>query len=121
MPGSAALLVLVLGAGLSFLGCLGAFGPALRTTRSAVALYLAGSAGIALLGLRACTARSFARAAATAAAAGRRELALDAARRRAAEAEATPADPDAAEAARREAARSALAGLRALLKGRPPA
>ena len=68
-PGSAALLLLALGAGLSFLGCLGAFGPAFRTTRSAVALYLCGSAGVALLGLRACSARSFARAATAAAAA----------------------------------------------------
>jgi len=58
--------------------------------------------------------------------AGRRELALDAARLRAttgaaAAESATAADPDAAEAARREAARTALAGLRTLLKGRPPA
>ena len=62
-------------------------------------------------------------AAATEADAGRRELALDAARLRAAEAEATPAEPDpvAAEAARRAAARSALGALRDLLKGRPPA
>ncbi|MEI2808531.1 MAG: hypothetical protein V9G18_22080 [Albidovulum sp.] len=60
-------------------------------------------------------------AAQTEADAGRRELALDAARRRAAEAEATPADPAAAEAARRAAARSALGALRDLLKGRPPA
>ncbi len=57
--------------------------------------------------------------------AGRRELALDAARLRAttgaaAAESATAADPDAAEAARREAARTALAGLRTLLKGRPP-
>jgi hypothetical protein len=62
-------------------------------------------------------------AAATEADVGRRELALEAARRRATAevAEpATPAGPVAAEAARREAARSALAGLRALLKGRPP-
>ena len=54
---------------------------------------------------------------------GRRELALEAARLRAATgaaAEPAAADPDAAEAARREAARTALAGLRALLKGRPP-
>ncbi|MEI2806919.1 MAG: hypothetical protein V9G18_13555 [Albidovulum sp.] len=64
-------------------------------------------------------------AAATEADAGRRELALDAARLRATAAEAAPAEPGAsavaAEAARRESARSALAGLRALLKGRPPA
>ncbi len=57
---------------------------------------------------------------------GRRELALDAARLRAttgaaAESATAGADPDAAEAARREAARTALAGLRTLLKGRPPA
>ena len=57
-------------------------------------------------------------AAATEADAGRRELALDAARRRA---EAEPAEPAAAEAARRAAARSALGALRNLLKGRPPA
>ena len=62
-------------------------------------------------------------AAATEADAGRRELALDAARRRAgADADATPtAEPAAAEAARRAAARSALGALRDLLKGRPPA
>ncbi len=57
---------------------------------------------------------------------GRRELALDAARLRAAtgaaaESATAGADPDAAEATRHEAARTALAGLRALLKGRPPA
>jgi len=57
---------------------------------------------------------------------GRRELALDAARLRAttgaaAESATAGADPDAAEATRREAARIALAGLRTLLKGRPPA
>ena len=61
-------------------------------------------------------------AAATEADEGRRELNLDAARLRAAEAEATPtADPAAAETARREVARTALAALRNLLKGRPPA
>ncbi len=61
-------------------------------------------------------------AAQTEADAGRRELALDAARRRAGEAaEAAPAEPAAAEAARRAAARSALGALRDLLKGRPPA
>ncbi|MEI2804513.1 MAG: hypothetical protein V9G18_00750 [Albidovulum sp.] len=59
-------------------------------------------------------------AAQTEADAGRRELALDAARLRAT-AGAAPADPDAAEAARRAAARSALGALRDLLKGRPPA
>ena len=57
-------------------------------------------------------------AAQTEADAGRRELALDAARLRAG---ADAADPDAAEAARRAAARSALGALRDLLKGRPPA
>ncbi len=56
-------------------------------------------------------------AAATEADAGRRELALDAARLRAG----ADADPAAAEAARRAAARSALGALRDLLKGRPPA
>ncbi|MEI2806903.1 MAG: hypothetical protein V9G18_13470, partial [Albidovulum sp.] len=50
---------------------------------------------------------------------GRRELALDAARRRAEAAE--PAEPAAAETARRDAARTALGALRNLLKGRPPA
>ena len=60
-------------------------------------------------------------AAATEADAGRRELALDAARRRAEAEPAEPADPAAAEAARRAAARSALGALRDLLKGRPPA
>lgn len=57
---------------------------------------------------------------------GRRELALESARRRAAES-AAAADPaaaaeaaEAAEAARRETARSALGALRTLLKGRPP-
>ena len=60
-------------------------------------------------------------AAATEADAGRRELALDAARRRAEAEPAEPAEPAAAEAARRAAARSALGALRALLKGRPPA
>ena len=62
-------------------------------------------------------------AAQTEADAGRRELALDAARRRAAAdaVPAVPAEPAAAEAARRDAARSALGALRNLLKGRPPA
>lgn len=62
-------------------------------------------------------------AAEAAADAGRRELALDAARRRA-EVEAAapePADTAAAETARRATARSALGALRSLLKGRPPA
>jgi hypothetical protein len=68
-PGSAALLFLLLLAGLSFLGCLGFFGPARRTTGIVVALYVSGSAGVALLGLRACLARSFVRGAAGAAAA----------------------------------------------------
>jgi hypothetical protein len=58
-------------------------------------------------------------AAASEADAGRRELALDAARRRAEAAEA--AEPADAETARREAARTALGALRNLLKGRPPA
>jgi hypothetical protein len=59
-------------------------------------------------------------AAQTEADAGRRELALDAARLRAG-ADAAAAEPAAAEAARRAAARSALGALRDLLKGRPPA
>jgi len=61
-------------------------------------------------------------AAATDADAGRRELALDAARLRA-EAGGAPEATDAAasETARRATARAALAGLRSLLKGRPPA
>lgn len=65
-------------------------------------------------------------AAATEADQGRRELALDAARRRAAVAEANPTDPAAAtdaaaaESARRATARAALGALRNLLKGRPP-
>ncbi|MBL8999209.1 MAG: hypothetical protein JNL44_18205, partial [Gemmatimonadetes bacterium] len=60
-------------------------------------------------------------AAASEADAGRRELALDAARRRAEAEPAEPAEPAATEAARRAAARSALGALRNLLKGRPPA
>ncbi|MDG4597524.1 MAG: replication protein RepA [Candidatus Contendobacter sp.] len=65
-------------------------------------------------------------AAETETAIGRRELALDAARRRAkdraAAAEpATTAEADPAEAARRETARATLGTLRNLLKGRPPA
>ena len=52
---------------------------------------------------------------------GRRELTLDAARLRA-EAGGAPEATDAAasETARRATARAALAGLRSLLKGRPP-
>ncbi|MDS4032069.1 MAG: replication protein RepA [Candidatus Contendobacter sp.] len=63
-------------------------------------------------------------AAETETAAGRRELALDAARRRAedrAAAEPATAETDPAEAARRETARATLGALRNLLKGRPPA
>ena len=58
-------------------------------------------------------------AAATEADRGRRELALDAARRRA-EAQAAAAAPS-GETARRATARAALGALRGLLKGRPPA
>jgi hypothetical protein len=66
-------------------------------------------------------------AAETEAEAGRRELALDAARRQAedraaaAAKPATAADSNPAEAARRQAARAALGALRNLLKGRLPA
>ena len=60
-------------------------------------------------------------AAATEADVGRRELALDAARRRAeAGAAPEPADAAASETARRATARAALGALRSLLKGRPP-
>ncbi|MEI2806877.1 MAG: hypothetical protein V9G18_13340 [Albidovulum sp.] len=60
-------------------------------------------------------------AAASEADAGRRELALDAARLRAEAARRRYPPPQAAEAARRAAARTALGALRNLLKGRPPA
>ena len=59
-------------------------------------------------------------AAATEADAGRRELALDAARRRAEAGGAPePTDADASETARRTTARATLGALRSLLKGRP--
>jgi hypothetical protein len=67
-PASAALFALALASGAAFLGALGALGPALRTSTTVAALYLLGSAAVALLGMRACFARRFVRAAAGAAA-----------------------------------------------------
>ncbi len=68
-PGFVAICLLAISASLAFLGSLGVFGPAWRTTGSAVALYVCGSAAVAVLGLRACFARSFLPAVAGAAAA----------------------------------------------------
>ena len=61
--------VLSLPAVLLFLGSVGAFGPAWRTPGTVAAFYVCGSGAVALLGLRACGARSFGPAVVAAAAA----------------------------------------------------